>query len=222
MIASTLLNAMFAPNSSQHSAVEIRQHLMAVLQTICFQKRAPLFRPVKADKTTPQYLWSFFCDDAAFLERKVLSKRALEVGNCPRHEVLRFKSGQLRWNPHKNLWFKRRNPGSKKPGNGWCVWLCARRIYTGNSLWSEWRDLNPRPHGPEPCALPTALHPDVQHGYYKDFSARCQEPTHSFFFFASLVPWFWVYTDFQLLSMYTIDCSPNFVCCLPVYFTFVL
>ena len=26
--------------------------------------------------------------------------------------------------------------------------------------WSEWRDLNPRPHGPEPCALPTALHPD--------------------------------------------------------------
>ena len=28
--------------------------------------------------------------------------------------------------------------------------------------WSEWRDLNPRPHGPEPCALPTALHPDVE------------------------------------------------------------
>ena len=27
--------------------------------------------------------------------------------------------------------------------------------------WSEWRDLNPRPHGPEPCALPTALHPDT-------------------------------------------------------------
>ena len=27
--------------------------------------------------------------------------------------------------------------------------------------WSEWRDLNPRPHGPEPCALPTALHPDI-------------------------------------------------------------
>ena len=27
-------------------------------------------------------------------------------------------------------------------------------------LWSEWRDLNPRPLGPEPSALPTALHPD--------------------------------------------------------------
>ena len=39
---------------------------------------------------------------------------------------------------------------------------------------------------PEPCALPTALHPDVQHGYYKDFSARCQEPTHSFFLFCIL------------------------------------
>ena len=26
-------------------------------------------------------------------------------------------------------------------------------------FWSEWRDLNPRPLGPEPSALPTALHP---------------------------------------------------------------
>ena len=26
--------------------------------------------------------------------------------------------------------------------------------------WSGWRDLNPRPPGPEPGALPTALHPD--------------------------------------------------------------
>ena len=29
-------------------------------------------------------------------------------------------------------------------------------------FWSEWRDLNPRPHGPEPCALPTALHPEIR------------------------------------------------------------
>ena len=27
-------------------------------------------------------------------------------------------------------------------------------------LWSEWRDSNPRPLGPEPSALPTALHPE--------------------------------------------------------------
>ena len=26
-------------------------------------------------------------------------------------------------------------------------------------FWSEWRDLNPRPLGPEPSTLPTALHP---------------------------------------------------------------
>ena len=28
------------------------------------------------------------------------------------------------------------------------------------SKWSEWRDLNPRPLGPEPSTLPSALHPD--------------------------------------------------------------
>lgn len=27
-------------------------------------------------------------------------------------------------------------------------------------IWSGWRDLNPRPHAPETCTLPTALHPD--------------------------------------------------------------
>ena len=32
------LNAVFALNSSQHSAIEIRQHLVAVLQAVGFQK----------------------------------------------------------------------------------------------------------------------------------------------------------------------------------------
>lgn len=32
--------------------------------------------------------------------------------------------------------------------------------FQGIPGWSEWRDLNPRPLGPEPSALPTALHPD--------------------------------------------------------------
>ena len=27
--------------------------------------------------------------------------------------------------------------------------------------WSECGDLNPGPHGPEPCALPSALHPEM-------------------------------------------------------------
>ena len=34
------------------------------------------------------------------------------------------------------------------------------RIKMIGLIWSEWRESNPRPHGPEPCALPTALHPD--------------------------------------------------------------
>ena len=33
--------------------------------------------------------------------------------------------------------------------------------FGGPSFWSEWRDLNSRPHGPEPCALPSALHPET-------------------------------------------------------------
>ena len=36
-------------------------------------------------------------------------------------------------------------------------------------FWSEWRDLNPRPLGPEPSALPTALHP----GKKKPQQLRC-------------------------------------------------
>lgn len=46
-------------------------------------------------------------------------------------------------------------------------------------LWSEWRDLNPRPHGPEPCALPTALHPDTMPKASAAFSAvvERQHPT---------------------------------------------
>ena len=36
------------------------------------------------------------------------------------------------------------------------------------SLWSRWRDSNPRPHGPEPRALPTALHLEIF--YFKDSS----------------------------------------------------
>ena len=48
-------------------------------------------------------------------------------------------------------------------------------IKIGVQLWSEWGDLNPRPLGPEPSALPAALHPVFsQLSYYMDFSAGCQ------------------------------------------------
>ena len=35
------------------------------------------------------------------------------------------------------------------------------QAYSLRRRWSEWRDLNSRPHGPEPCALPAALHPEA-------------------------------------------------------------
>ena len=35
---------------------------------------------------------------------------------------------------------------------------CQRQVFP---FWSEWGDLNPRPLGPEPSTLPTALHPDI-------------------------------------------------------------
>ena len=42
----------------------------------------------------------------------------------------------------------------KEPA-GQSLYGLPRRLFK----WSEWRDLNPRPLGPEPSALPTALHP---------------------------------------------------------------
>ena len=53
----------------------------------------------------------------AILEGKTIAELTL-WGAYQRYEILQFKSGQLLRNLHKNLWFKRRNPGSKKPGNG--------------------------------------------------------------------------------------------------------
>ena len=41
--------------------------------------------------------------------------------------------------------------------------------------WSEWRDLNPRPLGPEPSTLPTALHPVAANTNYMGKSSPCQD-----------------------------------------------
>ena len=57
-------------------------------------------------------------------------KRALAERICPKREKARFESGQTLWNSDLHLWFERKNPGLKKPGNGWCAWLFTRRIYT--------------------------------------------------------------------------------------------
>ena len=37
--------------------------------------------------------------------------------------------------------------------------LSAHYVCTQRSLWSEWRDLNSRPYGPEPYALPNCATP---------------------------------------------------------------
>ena len=59
-----------------------------------------------------------------------------------------------------------------------------------DGFWSEWRDLNPRPLGPEPSALPTALHPEndslhtektytpIQLFHYKQKCELCQGSIH--------------------------------------------
>ena len=38
----------------------------------------------------------------------------------------------------------------------------CRLIKMRRHFWSEWRDLNPRPLGPEPSTLPAALHPEIE------------------------------------------------------------
>ena len=55
------------------------------------------------------------------------------------------------------------------------------RINTCVPIWSEWGDLNSRPLGPEPSALPTALHPEIsfiiiirQCGIVKNYLRICQ------------------------------------------------
>ena len=57
------------------------------------------------------------------------------------------------------FWYREKSPfGSKKARYNRAF---RRRHLFVSTSWSEWRDLNSRPHGPEPCALPSALHPDA-------------------------------------------------------------
>ena len=83
-------------------------------------------------------LCEFFEKNTAASREKRCSKRALAECICPERENARFESGRTLWNSDLHLWFERKNPGPKKPGNGWCAWLFARRIYTVSLIWSEW------------------------------------------------------------------------------------
>ena len=40
-------------------------------------------------------------------------------------------------------------------------------------IWSEWRGSNPRPDGPKPPALPTALHPVMKLKFFCDCGQSC-------------------------------------------------
>ena len=67
------------------------------------------------------------------------------------------------------FWYREKSPfGSKKARYNRAF---RRRHLFVSTLWSEWRDLNSRPHGPEPCALPAALHPDASENRYRFLSA---------------------------------------------------
>ena len=107
------------------------------------EERRRFFGWSKPKNGTPKFV-IFFSRDWFFFEKSAHSKKASEAKSCRDSGMPQFESRQLLRKRYKNLWIKRRNPGSKKPGNGWCAWLCARRIYTGNSLWPEWNYRIPR------------------------------------------------------------------------------
>ena len=113
-------------------------------------------------------------------------KRALAECICPKRENARFESGQMLWNSDLHLWFERKNPGPKKPGNGWCAWLFARRIYTVSLIWSECRDSNSRPLEPHSSAIPNfatpgySVVPQTAHLEYHSFR-RFASPILNFF-----------------------------------------
>jgi len=81
-------------------------------------KKGAAFSACQSQQNDAQVFVSFFEKNTAASREKLCSKRALAECICPERENTQFKSGQLLRNLHKNLWFERRNPGPKKPGNG--------------------------------------------------------------------------------------------------------
>ena len=77
---------------------------------------APLVR--QDQQSDAQIFVILFWENAAASREKRRSKRALAECICPERENIRFESGQTLWNSDLHLWFERKNPGLKKPGNG--------------------------------------------------------------------------------------------------------
>ena len=91
-------------------------------------------------------------------------------------------TAKWRWYEYKKrpqwnyrVWFFRSRLTKSKPNEVGSIWkggaakwvrsdFCKKVGASDMQLaptWSEWGDSNSRPHGPEPCALPTALHPEI-------------------------------------------------------------
>ena len=71
--------------------------------------------PIPCDELNAVFAW-ITCQHSA---AKVSEDAVVAIQSAGFELRSGFHSGQLLRNLHKNLWFKRRNPGSKKPGNGW-------------------------------------------------------------------------------------------------------
>ena len=81
-------------------------------------KKGAAFLAVQSQQNDTQKFVIFFREIDVFFEKSAHSKKAPEAKSCHDSDMPQFESRQSLRNLHKNLWFKRRNPGSKKTGNG--------------------------------------------------------------------------------------------------------
>jgi len=81
-------------------------------------KKGAAFSVRQDQQNDAQVFVSFFEKNAAASRKNRHSKRALAECICIKQENARFESGQTLWNSDLHLWFERKNPGLKKPGNG--------------------------------------------------------------------------------------------------------
>ena len=109
---------------------------------VLFQKLRPcksIFSIGIINKIVHEFLWTIFGGYFASLTRK-FSKKANHFRSSSLLRVkLRFKSGR---SVRKIYGKKEKIRASKMPGSSWCVWLCARRIYTAMIRWRCRPDLN--------------------------------------------------------------------------------
>ena len=154
-----------APSPHRFAATGEGTKRTANMPGACLQPEwgANLFATRTANKR-PGVLRSFI------QKEKDLSKTGLSllvgVGGLEpltRHDAL-HRSGQTPADGPTRSRLRRNRSGMPTRGRGFYAAsfkrkkTCQRQVFP---FWSEWGDLNPRPLGPEPSTLPTALHPDI-------------------------------------------------------------